>query len=240
MDLQDRRVLITGASSGIGAAVARAAAGSGAKVALLARRKGPLDELAAELGGTAVVADITDDAAAEAAVDTAAEALGGLDALVNSAGAFTPGPVGATDPAVWRSMIDLNVVALLVLTRAAIPHLRAGTSPTIVNLSSMSGRRVPNALAGVYAATKHAVHAASEGLRQELGPAGIRVTTVAPGFVDTPIAASWPDGPVREHFEERLRNAGLDPAAVAAAVVHVLALPPDVQVVEYAVTSIRQ
>jgi NADP-dependent 3-hydroxy acid dehydrogenase YdfG len=93
---------------------------------------------------------------------------------------------------------------------------------------------------GVYAATKHAVHAASEGLRKELGPLGIRVTIVAPGFVNTPIADSWADGPIRDRFVERLATVGLDPDVVAAAVVHVLGLPADVQVVEYAVTSVRQ
>lgn len=233
-------MLVTGASSGIGAAVAMAAAAAGARVALLARRPAPLDDLAAETGGVAVPADVTDDDAVASAVEAAAVELGGLDALVNSAGMFAPGPVADTDPDAWRAMFAVNVVGLLVVTKAALPYLRDGVAPTVVNVSSMSGRRVPTAAAGVYAATKHAVHAASEGLRQELAPDGIRVTTVAPGFVNTPIADTWADGPIRDRFVERLATVGLDPDHVAAAVVHVLGLPADVQVVEYAVTSVRQ
>lgn len=245
-----RRVLVTGASSGIGEATARALAGAGARVALVARRADRLDALAAELpGAVAVPADLTDDDAAAAAVDTAADRLGGLDALVNAAGVFDAGPVTSfpddpgdapapTTPDQWRRMFELNVVALLVLTRAAAPHLLGGANPVVVNVSSMSGRRVPTAAGAVYAATKHAVHAVSDGLRMELAPRGVRVATVAPGFTDTAILDAWPDGPLRDRFTERLATVGLDPAVVADAVLHVLCSPA--QVVEYALTSVRQ
>lgn len=240
MLLDHRRLLVTGASSGIGAAVARAAAAEGARVALLARRPEPLHTLAAEIDGVAVPTDITDDDAATAAVHTAAQALGGLDGLVNAAGVFTAGNVDDSDPEQWRAMFAVNVVGLLVVTRAAVPHLRDGTAPTIVNISSMSGRRVPTAAGGVYAATKHAVHAIGDGLRMELAPDRIRVTTIAPGFVRSGILDAWPDGPLRGRYRSRMAEAALDPADVAAAVVHVLGLPADVVVPEYAVMSIRQ
>ncbi|WP_214368246.1 SDR family oxidoreductase [Pseudonocardia sp. H11422] len=201
-ELSERRLLVAGASSGIGAAVARAAAACGARVALLARRRDPLDALAAELTGAhgpgaavVVPADITDDTAAGAAVDAAAEQLGGLDALVNAAGVFHAGPVGDTGPAQWRAIFDLNVVGLLVVTRAALPHLRAD---------------------------------------------GIRVTTMAPGFVRTAILDEWPDGPLRERYTERMDSGGLDPEVVADAVVHVIGLPAGVGVAEYAVTTVAQ
>ncbi len=112
-------------------------------------------------------------------------------------------------------MFALNVVALLVVTRAAAEHLRDGTAPAVVNVSSMSGRRVPTAAGAVYAATKHAVHAASDGLRMELAPDGVRVTTVAPGFVRTGIVDDWPEGPLRDRYAERLETVGLDPDVVA-------------------------
>ena len=239
--LGGRRVLVTGASSGIGEAVASAVVGSGARVALLARRADRLASLADRLGtgAVAVTCDITDEAAVPDAVDEAAARLGGLDAVVNSAGVFTVGPVADTDPAAWRAMFEVNVLGLLAVTKAAIPHLRAGVAPTVVNISSLSGRRVPRATSGVYAATKFAVHALGEGLRLELAPEGIRVTTVAPGLVDTDIAVSW-DHPGSDEFRNRLAKHGLSPEAVARAVLHVLGSPPEVNVVEYAVMSITQ
>ena len=242
--LRGRRVLVTGASSGIGEAVARTLSGAGARVALVARRADELERLAGSLpGAVAVPADLTDDAAATAAVHESADRLGGLDALVNAAGVMHAGPVAGSpdgEPDRWRAMFALNVVALLVVTRASAEHLRDGTAPAVVNVSSMSGRRVPTATGAVYAATKHAVHAASDGLRMELAPDGIRVTTLAPGFVRTGIVDDWPDGPLRERYAERLETVGLDPDVVATAVRHVLELPAGAQVVEYALTSVTQ
>jgi clavulanate-9-aldehyde reducatase len=240
--LRDRRILVTGASAGIGAAVARASVEAGARVALLARRRDRLAEVAGPLGSAAVSVpcDITDGDAVRAAVNQAAERLGGLDGLVNSAGLFTVSPFLDTDPSAWRAMFDVNVLGLLPVTRAAVPYLRAAGTSSVVNLSSMSGRRVPRPETGVYAATKFAVHALGESLRMELAPDGVRVTTIAPGLVDTDITASWPDSEEAERFRRRLRDDGLPPDAVAAAVVHVLGAPPEVNVVEYAVMSVRQ
>ncbi len=190
--LDGRRVLVTGASSGIGAAIAHDVAAAGAHAVLLARRARELAELAGRLGSaaTALTCDITDAAAVADGVGQATRQLGGLDAVVNAVGIFTVGPVADTDPASWRAMFEANVLGLLSVVRAAVPHLREGTAPAVVNISSMSGRRVPNPDIGVYAATKFAVHLSS--------------------------------------------------GAVARSVVHVLATPPEVSVVEYAVMSIRQ
>jgi NADP-dependent 3-hydroxy acid dehydrogenase YdfG len=240
--LAGRRVLITGGSSGIGAAIAGALVEAGGRVALLARRVDRLADLAERLGtaATLVKCDITDEAGVPDAVNGAAEQLGGLDALINSAGLFTVGPVSDTDPAAWRAMFEVNVLGLLNITKAAVPHLRAGQAPAVINLSSMSGRRVPRADSGVYAATKFAVHALGEALRLELAADRIRVTTLAPGLVDTDITAEWPDNAYSREFRERLHADGLSPKAVADAVVHVLGTPPEVNVVEYAVMSITQ
>lgn len=239
--LDGRRVVVTGASSGIGEAAARAAVAAGARVGLVARRAERLAGLADELGDAALVgvADVTDAAALTDAVDRLAADLGGLDGVVAAAGTMHLGAVGETDPERWREVFDVNVHGLLVTARAALPHLGEGAS--WVTISSMSGRRVPSAAGGVYAASKHAAHAVDETLRREAGERGVRVTTVAPGFVATDLMAG--DGAAREDvaaFRERMHAQGLTPEHVAAAVVHVLGLPPEVCVVEYAMTSTAQ
>ncbi len=237
--LVGRRVLVTGASAGIGEAVARAAAAAGAQVAVLARRAERLEPLAAEIGGLSVPADVADHAATTAAVDRAAEQFGGLDALVNAAGVMAVGPPSSTDPAAWREMFEVNVLGLLAATVAAAPHLRRAVGGSVVNVSSMSGRRVPRAGSGAYAASKFAVHAASEALRMDLQHDGVRVTTLSPGFVDTDLADSWEDREAAAGWKEGAQ-AGLDPARVGDIVVHLLAQPPEVAVVEYAVLATNQ
>ncbi|NMH98139.1 SDR family NAD(P)-dependent oxidoreductase [Pseudonocardia sp. K10HN5] len=157
-----------------------------------------------------------------------------------AAGVFHVGPVAETGPQQWRDMFAVNVIGLLVVTRAALPHLRRGTAPAVVTISSMSGRRVPTAAGGVYSATKHAVHAIGDGLRLELRDERVRVTTIAPGFVRTAILDDWPDGPLRDRYSERMDSVGLDPDTVADAVVHVLGLPAGVAVAEYAGTAVCQ
>lgn len=238
--LEGRRVLVTGASSGIGEGTARAVTAAGGRVALLARRADAVAALAEELAGVAVPADVTDLPAAAAAVKDAAAALGGLDAVVSAAGVMRPGLVADTDPAAWRAMVDVNVVGLLGVVHAAVPHLRRGTAPAIVNVSSLSGRRVPSPAGGVYAATKFAVHALSESLRAELQDDGIRVTVLAPGFVDTDLFAGLEEGPLKERYSRAARETGLPVADVAAAVVYALAQPAHVAVVEVALSSIAQ
>lgn len=237
--LSGRRVLVTGASSGIGAAVARAVAAAGGRPALLARRREPLEELAADLDAVAVPADVTDLAEVRSAVERAAEDLGGLDAVVNAAGLARPGLVATADPAAWRAMLEVNVLGLLQVTQAAVGHLRAAGRGDVVNLSSMSGRRVASAQMGVYAGTKAAVHQLSEGLRLELAPDRIRVTVVAPGLVDTPIFEGLEDD-TSIRLRTRAREVGLTAEHVATRIVEVLAAPPEVVHVEVAMLGIGQ
>ncbi len=238
-DLHGRRVLITGASSGIGAATARAVVAAGGRVALVARRRDRLEHLAGELDGFAVPADVTDLDQLTAAVSAAVDGLGGLDAVVNAAGVMRPGTVGEGDPADFRLMVDVNVLGVLHAIHLCLPHLRRADHADVVNLSSMSGRRVPSGTGGVYAGTKFAVHAISQGLRLELADDAVRVTTIAPGFVDTPIFAEV-EGEVASRYRESAAAEGMAPEVVADLVVLALAAPREVELVELAVVSTTQ
>lgn len=236
--LHGRRILVTGASSGIGAETARAIAAAGGRVALLARRQERIEDLATELGGVAVPADVVDVVAARAAVREAASRLGGLDGLVNAAGAMRAGTIADADPSAWRLMFDVNVLGLLHVTQAAIPHLRRDGGH-VVNVSSMSGRRVGSVEMAAYAASKAAVHTVSEGLRRELSPAGVRVTVIAPGVVDTDLFGDR-DDETTSRLREKAQSEGLRVDDVASAIVEVLGAPPHVVHVEVAMLSIHQ
>ena len=234
-----RRILVTGASSGIGEATARALAAEGACVGVLARRGEVLEVLADDLDGVAVAADVTDARATRMAVDTAAERLGGLDGLVNAAGLVRPGRVATTDPADWATMLEVNVLGLLHATQPAIDHLRTAGRGDVVNVSSMSGRRLQTPEMGVYGATKAAVHTLSEGLRRELTPDRIRVSVIAPGLVDTPIFEGLED-PVAARLRDAAPRAGLSAQEVAEAIIEVVAAPEHLLHVEVALLSLDQ
>jgi len=202
--LDGTAALVTGASSGIGAATATALARTGARVALVARRRDRLEDVAASIeasGGRAVVleADITDRGAARNAVEAAARDLGRLDILVNNAGLMLTGPVADAPEEEWERMLAVNVQAVLTMTRAALPHLLDAADSSarkvadIVTISSTAGRiaRPGNA---VYSLTKFGVGAFSEALRQELQPRRVRVGVVEPGSVATELTTHIRDG----------------------------------------------
>jgi clavulanate-9-aldehyde reducatase len=187
--LEGRKVLITGASSGIGEATALAMAAEGAAVALAARRKDRIDGLESRIradGGTAVAVetDVTDEEQVRQLVERADSELGGLDCLVNNAGVMLLGPLQGADPSDWRRMIEVNCIGLVYCTHYALPLIRDGGGGDVVNVSSVAGR-VASLGSGVYNMTKWGVVAFSESLRQEGAQIGVRVTCVEPGFVDT-------------------------------------------------------
>lgn len=194
-NLDNSVALVTGASSGIGAATARLLAAHGASVILVARRKDRLDGLASEIeaaGGTALVveADITLRAQAESAVEQAVGRFGRLDILVNNAGLMLLGPIVDADPDEWDRMIAINNQGLLYTTHAALPHLlkAANDGPRnvadIVNISSIAGRVAWNGY-GVYNLTKFGVNGFTEALRQEITQRHVRVGVLEPGGVKT-------------------------------------------------------
>ena len=190
--------LVTGASSGIGEATARHLAALGADVALVARRRDRIETLAQEIRATerralVIEADVTDRAQAEGAVQHTVDELGRLDILVNNAGVMLLGPVADAPVEEWEQMVQVNLLGLLYCAKAALPHLldAAGTSERgsadLVNISSVAGRTVRLG-SGVYNATKHAVGAFSESLRQEVTKRHVRVGLVEPGAVATELA----------------------------------------------------
>lgn len=192
-----RVALVTGASSGIGAAVARRLARQGLRVAICARREERLRQLSTELEKHTEVLARRADLRHEAEILELFEAIrgrwGGVDVLVNNAGVGRQAPLvdGPTEP--WREMLELNVLALCVCTREALRDMRGrGDEGHVVHVASMASHRVPPR-GGAYAATKFAVRALTEGLRQELRELGsrIRVGAVSPGYVETEFAAGY-------------------------------------------------
>ena len=209
--LQDTVALITGSSSGIGAATARRLAAEGAAVALVARRRDRLDELAAAIradGGTAlaVPADVTSQPQAATAVEQAVAGLGRLDILVNNAGVMLLGPALDAPIGEWDQMVALNVQGTLYITHAALPHLvRAAAEPPrrvadLVTISSTGGR-VARPGSGVYNLTKFGAAGFSEALRQEMLSRRVRVSLVEPGTVDTELITH-----VREDIREAAQS----------------------------------
>jgi NADP-dependent 3-hydroxy acid dehydrogenase YdfG len=210
--LANTAALVTGASSGIGAATAKALAAEGAAVALLARRAERLAELKADIesaGGTAlaVQADVTDSAQVSTAVGRAVTEFGRLDILVNNAGQIKSGPAATAPLQDWDTMVSVNIQGVLYATRAALPHLidAAADSPRcvadLVTISSAAGWVARPGVA-VYSLTKFGVNAFSEGIRQELIGQRVRVGVVGPGTVDTEIFTHL-SGTFREAFERQ-------------------------------------
>ena len=206
--------LITGASSGIGAATARTLAAEGATVAIAARRRDRLDDIAEAIrseGGRAIVlgADITDLAQARGVVDQTVAEAGRLDIVVNNAGVMLLGPATEAPLEEWERMVDLNLSALLHVTHAALPHLIEAADgerkvADLVNISSVAGRRT-RAGSAVYNLTKFGVGAVSESLREELSPHHVRVSVVEPGAVATELSSHVRDG-VREQVQKRFEG----------------------------------
>lgn len=240
--------LVTGASSGIGAATASVLAARGAAVALAARRKERLDALAADIreqGGTALVleCDITDQAQAAGAVERTAAELGRLDTLINNAGVMLLGPVAGAPLAEWQRMVDLNVLGLLYCAHAALPHLlrAAQDAPRqvadMVNISSVAGRAARNGN-GVYALTKFGIGAFSESLRQELAERYVRVSLVEPGATATELAShNRPEilESIRGQFGQRIQAAD-----IADAIGYIVTRPRHVAVNEMLIRPTEQ
>jgi NADP-dependent 3-hydroxy acid dehydrogenase YdfG len=241
--LAGRVAAVTGASSGIGAATATALSRAGAAVALAARRRDRLEELAQRLEGPSSIheVDVSDEQQGRSFIEAAHAEHGGLHVLVNNAGLMLLGAVHGADTADWRRMLDVNLWGLLVCTHTALPLIAGSGGGDVVNVSSVAGRRA-DAGAAVYNMTKFGVHAFSEALRQEALHAGVRVTIVAPGFVDTELQGHNTDPVVVRAMSRSREQIGevLKPQDVADAIVHAVTRPPHVCVNEVVVRPTGQ
>jgi clavulanate-9-aldehyde reducatase len=244
--IQDKVVAITGASSGIGEATALACVKAGAKVALGARRRDRIDELAQRImadGGEAVAieTDVTDEASARAFVEGAREQLGGLHGLVNNAGVMLLGPVEGADTDQWRTMVQVNCLGLLYCTHAALPVMREEGAGHIVNVSSVAGR-VASLGSAVYNLTKWGVVGFSEGLRQEALHANVRITIIEPGFVETELQGHNEGSPIVMEAMGKMREQ-IDPLQapdIADAIVFALTRPQHVAINEVLIRPTKQ
>jgi len=244
--LDGTKAIVTGASSGIGEATAAALAREGAAVALGARRRDRLDALRERIAGEGGVAhafevDLADEEAAISFVSEAAGELGGLDVLINNAGVMLLGPVEGADISEWRRMLNVNLLGLLYCTHAALPLLRERGGGHIVNLSSVAGRTA-NLGSAVYNMTKWGVVGFSEALRQEALHAGVRVTCVEPGFVDTELQGHNENPAVIEAMEKMRETMGeaLTAEDIAEAIVYAVSRPRRVSINEILVRPAGQ
>ena len=242
--------LVTGASSGIGEATAVQLAAEGAAVAVVARRKDRLDDLAARIeaaGGRALVleADVTDGEQARAVVAQTVEGLGRLDTLVNNAGVMLLGPMESAPVEEWQRMVELNVMGLMFCTHAALPHLLAAAEDSprrvadVVSISSVAGR-IARAGSGVYNATKFGVGAFSEGLRQEVTQRHVRVSLVEPGAVATELVShNRPE--VQEMIAQRFADMErLQSEDISDAVTYIVTRPRHVAINEVLIRPTEQ
>jgi NADP-dependent 3-hydroxy acid dehydrogenase YdfG len=246
-DLTGRTAIVTGASSGIGEAVARVLAGAGMRVALAARRRERLDALAAALRGVGaevlvVPTDVRREADVLALFAAVRERFGGVDVLVNNAGLGLAAPVSSGETERWRTMLEVNVLGLLIASREALQDMeRRGAAGHIVNVSSMAGHRVPGIDSAVYSGTKFAVRAITEGMRQELRAkqSPVRVSCVSPGYVETEFAEVF-SGSKEAAAKTYARLKVLEAGDVAEAVHWIVSQPAHVEVHDVLVRPTEQ
>lgn len=242
MTEQQKIVLVTGASSGIGEGVARGLAAAGHHVVLAARRVDRLTEIARELVGaglsaSAVVLDVTDAVAYRAVVDAVVAEHGRIDVLVGNSGVMLLSPMGSLLSDEWERMVDVNVKGVLNGISATLPHFQRQGSGHFVTTASVGAHTV-SPTAAVYCATKYAVRALMEGLRMDLPPQ-IRVTTVSPGVVESELATHITDAAAQDEMVVYRRNA-IGPDAIGRAVRYAVEEPVDVDVSEIVVQPAAQ
>jgi len=242
-NIEGKVVVVTGASSGLGEAAARLLAAEGARVALGARRADRIEALAQELGGEgralAVATDVADRAAVQRLVDRAIERFGRVDVIINNAGLMPQSRFEALKVDDWDRMVDVNLKGVLYGIAAVLPQMTAQKSGHIINVSSVAGHRVGPG-SGVYAATKHAVRALSEGLRQEMTPHNVRVTIISPGAVATELPDSVTDPAAAERVRALYDAVAIPASSFARAVAFAIGQPEEVDINEILFRPTRQ
>ncbi|MBL8667689.1 MAG: SDR family oxidoreductase [Rhodospirillales bacterium] len=243
-NIDGKVVVITGASSGLGEASARLLSAQGARVVLGARREDRLNSLVKELTGSggaalAVATDVTRCAEVKRLVDTAVAAYGRIDVMINNAGLMPQSFLERLRIDEWDRMIDVNIKGVLYGIAAALPHMKQQKAGHIINVSSVAGHKVRPGSA-VYAATKHAVRALSEGLRQEVKPYNIRTTVISPGAVATELPDSVTDPEAAERLHKFYAETAIPADSFARAVAFAINQPEDVDINEILFRPTRQ
>jgi len=236
-------VAVTGSSAGIGRAIAIKLAEKGATVVLGARNIGKLEELVAEIkesGGeaTCIETDVKHKADLVRLVNTAVERYGRLDVLVNNAGVSQLSRIDELDTDGWEDMIDINLKGVLYGMAAAIPIFRQQQSGHIVNIISTSGLKIVP-MQGVYAGTKNAVRTIAEAFRQE-SDGSMRITGISPGFVKTDFAENIKNEAMKTMVRKGMEQMGIDPIAIANAIVYAVSQPDDVEVGDIVIRPSKQ
>ncbi|ADT89126.1 SDR family oxidoreductase [Vibrio furnissii] len=233
-------VVITGASSGIGEAIARRLSAEGHPLLLLARRVERLEAL--NLPNTLCArVDVTEQASFEAAIANAEAEFGPADALINNAGVMLLGQIDTQDASEWKRMFDVNVLGLLNGMQAVLAPMKARNTGTIINISSIAGKKTfPDHAA--YCGTKFAVHAISENVREEVAATNVRVTTIAPGAVETELVSHITSDAIKTGYDAWKQEMGgvLDADDVARAVVFAYQQPQNVCIREIALAPTKQ
>lgn len=228
--LAGKVALVTGASSGIGEAAALCLAEAGATVVICARRVERLSGLVAQIeaaGGKAlaVPGDMTLEDDARGAVEKTVAAFGRIDILINSAGIMEAGGIENCDTAIYRRVIDINLMGTVYTSAAAVPHMLEQGVGDIITISSLAGRK-GGPMTSAYSASKHAVNMMTDGMRQELGGRNIRVTTLMPGATETEVADSISDPQWRTAIKAHVSKEGaVKPRDIGEALVFILAMP---------------
>lgn len=241
-NVQDKVVVITGASSGLGAETARHLVKAGAKVVLGARRLDRLHALASELGigaNAIVQTDVTDFEQTKSLVEQAVKAYGRIDVMLNNAGVMPLSPLEMLRVEEWNATIDVNIRGVLHGIAAALPHMKAQKSGQIINVSSVAGHLV-SAGGVVYSASKFAVRAISEGLRKEVKPYNIRSTILSPGAVDTELPASTKAEGMAQAMQNFYEHNAIPASSFARCVLFAISQPADVDINEILFRPTRQ
>lgn len=243
-NIDGKVVVITGASSGLGEATARLLSLQGAHVVLGARRIDRLETLANDIrqrGGQAIAltTDVTDRTQVARLVDAAVQAHGRIDVMLNNAGLMPHSPLERLKVDDWDRMIDVNLRGVLYGIAAALPHMQRQKSGHFINVSSVAGHKVSNNGA-VYSATKHAVRALSEGLRQEVKPWNIRTTIISPGAVATELPGSATEADIAQGLHDFYEANAISADSFARTVAFAINQPDDMDVNEILFRPTRQ
>jgi NADP-dependent 3-hydroxy acid dehydrogenase YdfG len=243
-NIEGKVAVITGASSGLGEATARLLSAQGASVVLGARRHDRIRALADKLTGRggkaiAITTDVIDCDQVMKLVDAAVQTYGRIDVMINNAGLMPQSPLERLKIDDWNRMIDVNIKGVLYGIAAALPYMKQQKSGHIINVSSVAGHKV-RAGGAVYAATKHAVLALSEGLRQEVKPYNIRTTVISPGAIATELPNSVTEPDVADSFHKFYETFAIPADSFARAVAFAISQPEDVDINEILFRPTRQ